>query len=339
MSDLHVIALGGTIAAAQAATTDAGGVLPSATAAEITAAAGLDSLPGGGPEVSFDQVAQVGSPSITFQMLDAVLASARQARADGARAVIVTQGTDTLEDTAFILALMNDTGLPIAVTGAMRNPTLPGADGPANVRAAALAALDPRLAGLPSVLVFADEVHNPLTVTKAHTTSVAAFTSPGAGPLGWVSEDRVVLAHMPATLPGTLTVPDAADASAAETPRVALVAAGFDDDLAYLSGLADAGYAGAVIAGVGGGHVSDRAIESVAALAEQLPVVLASRTGAGAVLERTYAYPGAEIDLLSRGLISAGVLNACRARLLLMLALRAGVPRESLPGVFAAFRG
>lgn len=375
MSRLHVIALGGTIAAANSGTDSASGVAPSVSASEIAAAAGLDTLPGGAPEVTFDQVAQVGSGSITLGMLDAVVASARQARAEGARGVVLTQGTDTLADSAFVLALTNDSGLPIIATGAMRNPTLPGADGPANVRAAALTALDPRLSGLPSLLVFADEIHSPLTVTKTHTSSVAAFASPSAGPLGWVSEDRVVLQQMPATLPGTLTVPEAggtdADRETPETPghqpedarpkgsglglegsgpegtgphlthvpRVALVTVGFDDDLAYLAGLPAAGYAGAVIAGVGGGHVSTRAVEAVAQLARQMPVVLASRTGAGAVLERTYGYPGAEIELLSRGLIPAGTLDADRARLLLILALRAGVPTEKLPEVFAAFRG
>ncbi|MCT1920985.1 asparaginase domain-containing protein [Brevibacterium luteolum] len=345
MSRLHVIALGGTIATTNSGTDSASGVTPSVSASEIAAAAGLDTLPGGAPEVTFDQVAQVGSGSITLGMLDAVVASARQARTDGARGVVLTQGTDTLADSAFVLALINDSGLPIIATGAMRNPTLPGADGPANVRAAALTALDPRLAGLPSLLVFADEIHSPLTVTKAHTTSVAAFASPAAGPLGWVSEDRVILQHMPATLPGTLTVPEAGGTESVEEtsepipPRVTLVSVGFDDDLAYLAGLPAAGYAGAVIAGVGGGHVSTRAIDAVAALAEKMPVVLASRTGAGAVLERTYGYPGAEIDLLSRGLIPAKMLDADRARLLLILALRAGVPAEKLPEVFAAFRG
>lgn len=373
MSRLHVIALGGTIAATNSGADASAGVSPSVSASEIAAAAGLDTLPGGAPEVTFDQVAQVGSGSITLGMLDAVVASARQARTAGARGVVLTQGTDTLADSAFVLALINDSGLPIIATGAMRNPTLPGADGPANVRAAALTALDPRLTGLPSLLVFADEIHSPLTVTKTHTTSVAAFASPSAGPLGWVSEDRVVLQQMPATLPGTLTVPEAsrtdADRETPETPgyqpegsapegsapegtspegtgprvphvpRVALVSVGFDDDLAYLAGLPAAGYAGAVIAGVGGGHVSTRAVEAVAQLAGQMPVVLASRTGAGAVLERTYGYPGAEIDLLSRGLIPAGTLDADRARLLLILALRAGVPAEKLPEVFAAFRG
>lgn len=368
MSRLHVIALGGTIAATNSGADASAGVSPSVSASEIAAAAGLDTLPGGAPEVTFDQVAQVGSGSITLGMLDAVVASARQARAEGARGVVLTQGTDTLADSAFVLALINDSGLPIIATGAMRNPTLPGADGPANVRAAALTALDPRLTGLPSLLVFTDEIHSPLTVTKTHTTSVAAFASPSAGPLGWVSEDRVVLQQMPATLPGTLTVPGAGgtdtDRETPETqgyqpegsglegtgpegtgphlphvPRVALVSVGFDDDLAYLAGLPAAGYAGAVIAGVGGGHVSTRAVEAVAQLAGQMPVVLASRTGAGAVLERTYGYPGAEIDLLSRGLIPAGTLDADRARLLLILALRAGVPAEKLPEVFAAFRG
>ncbi|WP_291791487.1 asparaginase domain-containing protein [Brevibacterium sp.] len=354
---LHVIALGGTIASVPTASAGSAGVVPSVGAEQIAAAAQLDDLPAApGLHVTFEQLAQVGSGSITLAHLEAVVRSARRAAAEGACGVVLTQGTDTLEDSAFVLALLNDSGIPVAVTGAMRNPSLPGADGGANVRAAALAALSPEIRALAaerrlaSVLVFADELHDPLTVVKAHTTSVATFTSgPGQGPLGWVSEDCVILPHVPAASRAVTgwqvpEEPDGAEASgtsahteaaasgagdappqeSAALPRVALVEAGLDDDLALLDALPHAGYAGCVLAGVGGGHVPAGAVERGGALAARIPVVLASRTGAGAALQRTYGYPGSELDLLNRGLLTAGTLHPRKARLALVLALRFG---------------
>lgn len=153
-------------------TAPARGVAPTVTAEEITAAARLDTLPGGAPQVSAEQLAQVGSGSIDFGILFSTVLAARRAAEHGADGIVLTQGTDTLEDSAFALSLLNDSGIPIVLTGAMRNPTLPGADGPANVRAAALTALAPEAAGLRAALVFADEVHDPLFVRKAHTSQI-----------------------------------------------------------------------------------------------------------------------------------------------------------------------
>lgn len=361
MRTLHVIALGGTIASSTppppAGGTDSTGgpepaaptrgVTPTVTAEEITAAARLDTLPGGAPQVSAEQLAQVGSGSIDFGILFSTVQAARAAAARGAEGIVLTQGTDTLEDSAFALSLLNDSGIPIVLTGAMRNPTLPGADGPANVRSAALTALAPEAAGMRAALVFADEVHDPLFVRKAHTSHVSPFTSgPVTGALGWVAEDRVRLPHLPAprALPAGLAVPcgSGADAYSGTTrapnhdfPRVAHIDVGFDDGLELLAALPEAGYSGAVLAGVGGGHVAARAVEAAGALAARMPVVLASRTGAGATLEDTYGYPGAEIDLLARGLLPAGLLDARKARIALTLALACGVdPAE----VLAAFR-
>lgn len=341
---IHIVALGGTIAStADAAGADragadragkaSSGVAPRATAQQIVEAARINTLPHP-VEVTYEQVAQVGSASITLDHLSQVVDSATRAANQGAVAVVLTQGTDTLEETTFALSLMNSSGIPIITTGAMRNPTLPGADGPANVRSAIITACNPRVAMLPAVLVFADEVHDPSFVRKTHTTSVATFSSgPAAGPLGWVSEDRLVFAHVPASLPGTLT------RNREVSAPVALVEVGLGESLAYLDFLGQAGYRAAVVAGVGGGHVPVWALDRVQALATQMPVVYASRTGAGHTLEATYGYPGAELDLLDAGLIPAGRLDARKARILTMLALDSGVAsREELQEVFAYFR-
>lgn len=367
---IHIAALGGTIASVP---TESGGVSPSVSGKDIARAARLDTIdvgavvgrtapPAGqvgeeggqgagasssGLQLTFEQVAQVGSGSITVEHLVSVVESARTAASEGAVGVVLTQGTDTLEETAFVLSRINDSGIPIVVTGAMRNPSLPGADGPANVRAAVIAALSPQARGLASALVMADEIHDPVFVRKDHTSFIHAFSSgPSAGPLGWVSEDRVILPHVLAGSCGgsagavgaggvaAAGVAGAAGAaprpqfpgltSADVFPQVAVIAVGLGDSLAILDAVADAGYAGCVLAGVGGGHVPQSALPAVERLAQRVPVVYSSRTGSGSALENTYGYPGAEIGLQKMGLVPSGVLDPYKARLQLRLALAAG---------------
>lgn len=324
---LHVVSLGGTIASARLHPRDVAsgqaardeGVQPAISAEEIVAAAELDSLfPDDGMTVTFDQAAQVGSPNVDLQMVNQVVSSCRRAKEHGAEAAIVTQGTDSLEETAFAISLLNNTGIPIAVTGAMRHPGLPGADGPANVRAAALAAIslaDNR--AMTAALVMNDEVHDPWFVRKAHTTSPAAFTSgPLLGAVGWISEDRLLLAHRPAPrpMPQWSGSPEPAGA-------VPIIELGSGDGPQLLQALTSAGFAGAVLGGLGGGHVPEDVAEIISELTTRIPLVLSSRVGAGAVLNQTYAWIGADIDLRERGVIPAGILDPRKARVALLLCL------------------
>lgn len=307
---VHVIALGGTIAST---TSDDGSpVAPGITGSQLVEAVPqLRDV----AQVTTEQLAQVGSSSLDIDTVRQVAAAAAAAVVDGARGVVVTQGTDTLEETAYLLSLLNRTGRPIVATGAMRNPTLAGPDGPANLLAAVTAAASDELAGIPCLLGFSDELHDPIWAHKAHTTSTATFTSgPHAGPVGWVHENEVRLGYRPAPAAWTGT-PDR------PIPPVALVSAGLGDDLRLIEPLPSLGYAGVVIAGTGGGHVHQDAVARVSDLAAQIPVVIASRTGSGHLLRRTYGFVGGEVDLLGRGLLSAGPLAAPKARLLLGLML------------------
>lgn len=102
-----------------------------------------------------------------------------------------------------------------------------------------------------------------------------------------------------------------------------------------LPGLADAGYDGVVLSGVGAGHVAASAVENVSAAALRMPVLLTSRTGAGPVAERTYGYPGGEIDLVERGVLTAGRLSPVKARVLLALLLSAGLTGDALRAAVA----
>lgn len=332
--ELLVAALGGTIASTAAGS---GGVTPALSGAEIAAAAGLDQV---WPNLQADstQVSQVSSANVTLEMLFDVVELARGSAVDG---IVLTQGTDTLEESAFALWLLNDSGTHISATGAMRNPTLPGADGPANVRAAALTALSSQAAGLPASLVFNDEIHDPRFARKTHVSSTATFSSgPVLGAMGWISEDVVRLPHSPVAAGGHGASPPRSDSPFAGWTRpaslaaVALIEVGMGEPEESIEALLASESSGAVISGVGGGHVPERLAPTVTRLGEAMPVVLASRTGSGASLTQTYGYVGGEIGLLESGLIPAGILDARKARIVLTLALSLGLdPAE----VFAAF--
>jgi L-asparaginase len=218
----------------------------------------------------------------------------------------------------------------VVLTGAMRNPTLAGADGPANLLAAITVAADPRFRELGALVVLADEVHAARSVRKAHTSRPHAFVSPDGGPLGVLAEGEAVLLHRPAAPRVTLRP------TGPLTARVPVLTVGLDEDpevASALAGVAD----GVVVAALGGGHVPETLAERLGDLAGVLPVVLASRVGAGRVLARTYRAPGSETDLLGKGLIWSGFLGPTKARILLVTALACGA--DQVASAFEAVSG
>ncbi|SDX79130.1 Asparaginase [Modestobacter sp. DSM 44400] len=181
-----------------------------------------------------------------------------------------------IQETSFALDLLVGRNPPVVVTGAMRNPTLAGPDGPANLLAAVQVAAAPAAAGLGTVVVVNDEVHAARFVRKTHTSNPATFRSVTAGPLGWLVEGRPRIAFR---LPALAGVPYALDGGA--VPPVALLTSVLGDDSRLLAHLAASGYAGLVLEAFGGGHVPAPVVPALAELASHLPVVLASRTGGG----------------------------------------------------------
>jgi L-asparaginase len=257
------------------------------------------------------------------------LAAEIEVRIDGGAAgAVVTQGTDTIEETSFVLDLLVDREAPVVVTGAMRNPTLPGADGPANLLAAIQVAASEAARGLGTVVVLNDEIHAARFVRKTHTSNPATFRSDPVGPLGWISEGvpRVLLRP---TGRHKVARPEDAQDSPAALYHVAL-----SDDGRLLPKIEEMGYAGLVVEAMGGGHVPSVTVETLEDLASKMPVVLASRTGSGEVLRSTYGFIGSETDLLERGLIYAGPLDGRKARLLLNLLLQSGATKEEVKETF-----
>lgn len=245
---------------------------------------------------------------------------AREVRAGvgaGYDGVVVTHGTDTMEETAYALALQLDVNVPVVLTGAMRLSHEPGSDGPANLLAALRVAATPEAARLGPLIVMHDEIHLARWATKAHTSRVAAFSSPGFGPVGSVVEGKVHL-HASCATQDYLGTPEELD----ERVELLWVSAGADG---LLVDAAASVARGLVVAGTGGGHVPPAMAPSLQAAVEGgLPVVLASRCAGGPVLESTYGGVGSESHLREIGLQPAGALAPVKARLRLMVALALG---------------
>lgn len=327
--------------------TDGAGVAPTLDAADLAAAApGLAAV----AEVTPVAVARKPSASLRLDDLLAVAALVRTQLADGMDGAVVAQGTDTIEETAFVLSLLLPAGKPVVVTGAMRAPGMAGADGPANLLAAVTVAASSAAHGLGPVVVLNDEIHAALLVQKRHTALTSAFASPGFGPLGVVSEGQARFLLRPAKTPPTLgdlmdcteaalwrTLGPVAGTAPPKAPAVALLRIGLGDDGRLLEAAPELGFAGVVIEGAGAGHVPEPLAEIVSRVAARIPVVLASRVSAGPVFQETYGYPGSEIDLLERGATGSGVLSGLKARLLLQLLLLAGADAGRIRSAFGAF--
>jgi L-asparaginase len=322
-----VFSLGGTIAS----TNDGGGGAAGGVAPRLGARDLVEAVPQLQEVAELETVAfrQTASGDLTLQDLIALATEITDRFDAGASGAVVTQGTDTIEETSFALDLLVRSRRPVVVTGAMRNPTLAGHDGPANLLAAVQVAAAPEAAGLGTLVVFNDEIHAARFVRKTHTSSPATFRSPTAGRLGWMIEGRPRITFRAPALVGT---PSCLDEQ--EVPAVALLTSALGDDSRLIAQVEALGYAGLVLEAFGGGHVPAHVVPALADLASRLPVVLASRTGGGEVLQETYSFPGSERDLLSRGLIPAGFLDGLKARILLSLLLAAGA---NLDRVRAAF--
>jgi len=323
---VRLYSLGGTISSARS---EAGktGVAPSLDGRDL-----IKSIPGIEDVAQVDPRAfsRVASGDLDYNLLFDLASQIQEDLNCDFDGIVVTQGTDTTEETAFVLDLLVDSVKPVVVTGAMRNPTLAGPDGPANVLAAVVVASSPLCQNLGTVVVFNDEIHAARFVRKTHTSSPSTFKSPGFGPMGYVVENKVRIG---------LRVNDSVKFECPDkhevVPSVALVKFTLGDNDQLLSLIERSGkFEGLIIEGFGGGHVPSETVETIERLAKVMPVVLSSRTGAGEVLSKTYSFPGSESDLLSRGLISSGGLSSLKAKIVLTLCLSLGVEREKIGHYF-----
>ncbi len=273
----------------------------------------------------------LAKPSAALTLADlALIAKAAVDAAQSADGVVITHGTDTLEETAFAVSLLAQTPNPIVLTAAMRRADQLGADGPANLLAAARVAAAPAARGKGVLVVMDDEIHAAPLISKIHSFRPHAFSSRPFGPIGYVAEDRVRFALAPAAAMPRLAYGGGA-------PVVPVLEAGPGFERETIAALAAGGIDGLVLSLPGAGHIAAEAAPDLGRLAERMPVVFASRTGAGETFRASYGYAGGEIDLIARGLIPAQSLDARKARVALQLLLSDGADAGRTRETFALF--
>lgn len=243
------------------------------------------------------------------------------------RGVVVTHGTDTLEESAYIAARSLVSAKPVVFTGAMRTQSDLGWDGPANLFEAVHVAASPASIGQGVMVVLSGQIFTAIDVTKSNTQLLDAFESPGLGPIGYLDEGEVIFRReLPPAIPAIVPVDPA-------TPvDVFFASAGCD---ARLLDAVRCESRGAIIAAMGRGNVPPEMVPGIGRyLSDGKPVVITSRTGGGRV-GHTYAYPGGGRTLEDMGAILAGSRRPQQARIDLMLALGAGASDGELRALFS----
>jgi L-asparaginase len=279
------------------------------------------------PQIEVTLRPVLAKPSAGFAFAEiAGIARAAQESADQGAGVVVTHGTDVLEETAFALELLTRSDTPIVVTGAMRLANQPSADGDANLIAACRVAASDAARGKGALVVFDEEIHWGPLVRKRHAFRTHAFSSEPFGPLGWVREGDVRF-----TLTPQRRLPHLSWGSGAPVIPVLDVGPAMEPSVLEKLGGCDA----LVLALPGGGHIADTTPAVLEKLAAKMPVVFASRTGAGETLTRSYGYAGGEMDLIRRGLIPAGWLDGRKARVALAILLSSGASRADIAAFFS----
>jgi L-asparaginase len=263
------------------------------------------------------------SPSRMWALRERVLSHLDRPGVEG---VVITHGTDTLEESAYLLARSTASEKPIVLTGAMRAASDLGWDGPANLIAAVRTAASAEACGQGVLVVMGDRIFAGADVTKTHTHMLDAFESPGLGPLGVVDDGQVVFRR---ETPARRTVVMAD--RLAEPVDVIYTCTGADSrllDASRRDGL------GVVVGALGRGNVPPEMVPGIERwIEERKPVVIASRAQRGRV-GPTYGYPGGGRRLLSAGAIFAGSRRPQQARLDLMLGLGAGLDEFELRALF-----
>lgn len=316
---VRILGAGGTISMAGAAD---GSATPTLDAEALVAA-----IPGLSDVEGLEARTVVNVPSAHLTLADQLLIC-REAR-DAARrgiGVVVTHGTDALEDTAMLCDVIHDAEAPIVFTGAIRPASAPGADGPANLVDAVAVAASPQAAGAGVLVVFGGEIHHARCARKTDTTSLTAFSSPQTGPMGRVTEGHPTFwSRMPRNPP--LDPPDL-------DRRVLIVPAMAADDGTLARAALATEPDGIVLGTLGAGHLAPDLLELWAEAATRIPVVAYCRPERGVVLTATYGYAGSERDLRGTDIIPAGFLSPQAARMKLLACVASGLSIDEIRWAF-----
>ena len=322
LPQIEVLATGGTIA----------GSGNSATGSAYTAGkVSVNHLVAAVPQladiavVTPKQVVQIGSQDMTD---DVWLKLAKTINADCSKVdgFVITHGTDTLEETAYLLDLVHNSEKPVCLTGAMRSAAEISPDGPVNLLCAVRTAASSEARGKGVLVVMNEEIHAAREVVKSHSANTETFVSPFWGPLGYVDPDRVVFRR------NTLGRQSIRPPELVEDVHLIKLASGSDSLL--IDFLVERNVRGLVLEAFGRGNVPPAALPGIRRAVEKgIPVVITTRTIAGRVLD-VYGYEGGAKTVLEAGGILGGETSGPKARLKLMLALGVASGRDELAVFF-----
>ncbi len=324
-ANIVILATGGTIAGSGESAVEGG--YTSAQVPVETLLAAVPQLKDMG-NVSGEQISQIGSQEMTPEVwlklakrINELLAS------EDVDAVVITHGTDTLEETAYFLNLVVRSDKPVVLVGAMRPSTAISADGPANIYNAVTLAAHPQARGKGVLVAMNDTISAARDVTKSHTSNVATFQSPGTGPLGTVSNGKVFFYGEPTRAHTARSEFNVDELEA--LPEVVVLYGYAGDNSALVDAAVAAGAQGICFAGVGNGNLNPNVQEALAkASKEGVVVVRSSRAGSGRVSL------DAEVNDAEYGFVVSDDLNPQKARVLLMLALTQSKDPKVIQGMF-----
>lgn len=325
MKRVTILAVGGTVAGSGPGSLDA-----SYTSGTVT----VDKLIAAVPEINKiatikgEQISNIGSQEMNnevwLKLANRVNELLTSGKADG---VVITHGTDTMEETAYFLNLVVKSDKPIVFTGAMRNSGSLSADGPLNIYNAVNVAISKEAAGKGVMVVMNDEIHAAREVTKSNTTAVDTFKSPNSGKIGTVFYGNVKFYMNPLR---KHTVNSAFDITKIkELPRVDIIYSHSNDNPDFVNVAVKNGAKGIINAGMGNGNPFPSALEALGeAVKGGVVVVRDSRVGSG---ETTL---NGEVDDGKYGFLASDNLNAQKARVLLMLALTQTTDKAKIQELF-----
>lgn len=242
-------------------------------------------------------------------------------------AFVITHGTDTLEETAYLLDLTIDTNLPIILTGAMRSSNEIGSDGLYNYVSALKVASTDEAQNKGVMVVFNDEIHTAKNVTKTHTSNTSTFQSPNYGPIGSVTKTHVIFHHQ--------HFPYKKYPNINPNIKIGIVKAHMDLSSDLLDFFVEKQYDGLIIEALGQGNMPPTALQGIQNLLDaDIPVVMVSRSFNG-IVGGIYAYEGGGYQLQQMGIILSNGLNGQKARLKLLVGLSNHLSKENLVEYFA----
>src|SRR5215831_8691072 len=323
-----ILATGGTIAGAAATGTQAG---------YTSGAVGIDTMinavPGikGLANLRGEQISNVGSQDMSFDILLKLAKRINElARTDAVDGIVITHGTDTMEESAFFLNLTVKTNKPVVMVGSMRPSTAVSADGPLNLYNAVGVAADPKAAGRGVLVVMNDWILDAHSLTKTSTTAVQTFMSPTRGVVGIATYGKNDFYKRPEWLHTTESEFDISNVTA--MPRVDIIFASADMSADLIDCAVERGAKGIVIAGVGNGNMNKASLDAAANAARKgVVVVRSSRVPTGTVGRNV------EVNDDELGFVASDELNPQKARILLALTLLKNRTKPEIQNLFYTY--